>query len=110
MNAIRYISLTVVSVALIGLGWQTPRAVTLEDVKANRNCIEYQGQLGWQKVEDTLGEPAVFPRPEPGKLSDNTRVYKNATVIFYVTREKRGEGNTVRFHEVVQKIEICLAR
>lgn len=82
---------------------------TLDQVKVGLDCIEYREGMDWNQISDTFGIPPITPLPEPDTdLSKNARGYnKDMTIFFYTERRKVKEGEKVRFHEVVNKIEIC---
>ena len=81
---------------------------TLDQVKSNLDCIAYTNQMDWMAVRANLGSPDVAPIPGPeGGLSQNTRVYRNKSIIFHTRLEKVKEGDKDRFQEVVAHIEIC---
>ncbi|MDP2753225.1 MAG: hypothetical protein Q8P40_02410 [Nitrospirota bacterium] len=81
---------------------------TLSQVKANLDCIEYKEGINWGQISGRFGTPDVAPLPEPGMdLSRNTRIYKDKVIIFYTERQEVKEGERVRFHEVISKIELC---
>ncbi len=81
---------------------------TLEQVKAGLDCIEYKEGMDWNQISDKFSTPPITPLPEPGTdLSKNARGYKNMTIIFYTERREVKVGEKVRFHEVVNKIEVC---
>lgn len=77
------------------------------EVKEGLSCLEYQEGMGWPEVAKTFGEPDIAPKPEPGDLSKNTRVYQGMSVIFYTKRQQIKEADKIRFVEVVYKVEIC---
>lgn len=81
---------------------------TLDQVKAGLDCIEYKEGMDWKQISDKFGTPPITPLPEPGtNLSKNARGYKDMTIIFYTDTQEVKEGEKVRFHEVVNKIEVC---
>jgi hypothetical protein len=77
------------------------------EVKEGLTCLEYQADMGWQQVAQKFGEPDIAPKPEPGDLSQNARVYKGMTAIFYTKRQQLKEGDRLKFVEVVYKVEFC---
>lgn len=85
---------------------QNPK--TLGQVKADLDCIEYKEGVVWKQISEKFGTPDIAPLPEPGQdLSRNTRVYKDRVIIFYTERQEVKEGEKIRFHEVVTKVEVC---
>lgn len=86
--------------------FQKPK--TLEEVRANLDCIEYKDGIVWKEIVEKFGNPDNAPLPEPGTdLTKNARVYKDHTVIFYASLQEIKEEEKIRFHEVVNKIEVC---
>lgn len=64
--------------------------------------------MDWQEVTKAFGAPNVAALPQPGtKLSENTRTYRNMSVIFYTKSQEFREEGKLRFKEVVYKIEVC---
>ena len=81
---------------------------TLGQAKENLTCIECKEGMDWQAIAGAFGEPNVAPLPQAGtKLSENTRIYKNMSVIFYTKSQEFREEGKLRFKEVVYKIEVC---
>lgn len=81
---------------------------TIKEVKWRLNCVEYKEGMKWEVVQENFGVPDVAPIPLAGeKLSENARVYKGKTVIFYTELKKISVGEKIRFEEVVTKLEIC---
>lgn len=86
--------------------FQEPK--TLSHIKTNLDCIEYKEGINWGQISGRFGTPDVAPLPEPGTdLSRNTRIYKDKVIIFYTERQEVKEGERVRFHEAISKIELC---
>lgn len=86
--------------------WQKPK--TLEQVKANLICIEYENGIAWAQIRERLGAADVAPLPEPGtNLQSNSRVYKNKWIIFSVENADVQEDGRTRFREIANKIEVC---
>ena len=81
---------------------------TLGQFKNNLHCIEYTQDMPWDEIKDSLGSPGATPMPEPGSgLSQNARVYKGTSVVFYTKLQKVEQDGKTRFKEVVYKIEVC---
>lgn len=81
---------------------------TLDQVRADLDCIEYKEGIDWKQIPQKIGSPDIAPLPEPGTdLSSNTRVYENKIIIFYIERQEVKEEGKVRFQEAVTKIEVC---
>lgn len=81
---------------------------TLDQTKAGFDCIEYKEGMDWKQISDKFGTPPITPLPEPGtNLSKNARGYEKMTIFFHTDRQEVKEGEKVRFHEVVNKIEVC---
>jgi len=86
----------------------TAGSQTLGQVKADLNCIEYIKGIDWKQISEKFGTPDIAPLPEPGTdLKENTRLYKDKIIIFYTEIQEVKEGDSIRFHEVVTKIEVC---
>lgn len=81
--------------------------MSVGEVKESLTCLEYREGMGWLEIAKTLGEPDISPKPEPGDLNKNTRIYQEMTMIFYTRRQQIKEGDKLRFVEVVYKVEIC---
>ena len=81
--------------------------MSVGEVKEGLTCVEYKEGMGWQQIAQKLGEPDIAPKPEPGDLSQNARVYKGMTAILYTKRQKIQEGDRIKFVEVVYKVEFC---
>jgi hypothetical protein len=77
------------------------------EVKEGLTCLEYKEGMGWLPIAEKFGDPDIAPRPEPGDLSRNARIYQKITVIFYTKRQQVEEGDRLRFVEVVEKVEFC---
>lgn len=89
--------------------WQKPR--TLEQVRANLECLEAKAGLPWEEVSTQFGAPDEAPLPQPQRgLSGNARVYRDTHIILYTERQSFAEEGKLRFHEVVTKVEICRKR
>ncbi|NUO09704.1 MAG: hypothetical protein HUU08_13670 [Candidatus Brocadia sp.] len=104
----RYV--TVLFVVAIALTSSTTlqKSKTLNQAKAGLDCIEYTEGMDWKQISEKLGAPSITPLPEPGtNLSRNARGYEDMTIIFHTERKEFKEGERVRFHEVVTKIEVC---
>jgi hypothetical protein len=81
---------------------------TLDRIKANLECLPYQKEMNWKEISANLGEPDLFPLPEPGTdLSKNARVYLGKVIIFYTGMKEVQEGSKVRFQEIITSLEIC---
>lgn len=81
---------------------------TLGQAKENLTCIEYKEGMDWQAVAGAFGRPNGAPLPQAGtKLSENTRIYRSMSVIFYTKSQEFREEGKLRFKEVVYKIEVC---
>jgi len=81
---------------------------TLSQAKENLSCMEYIGDIPWEKVKQALGEASIPVLPEPGTdLFQNARGYTNLKVFFHTTRKNLEEAGRIRPHEVVYKVEIC---
>ncbi len=81
---------------------------TLDQVKVGLDCVEYKEGMDWNQISDTFGTPPITPLSEPGTdLSKNVRGYEDMKIFFHTERRKVKEGEKVRFHEVVNKIEVC---
>ena len=81
---------------------------TLEQVKANLVCVEYDDGVNWREILERLGDADEAPLPEPGtNLQSNTRVYKEKWIIFSVENMEFKENGKSRFREVANKIEVC---
>jgi hypothetical protein len=64
--------------------------------------------MKWEVVQEIFGIPDFAPKPLAGeKLSENARVYKGKTIIFYTELRKISVGEKIRYEEVVTKLEIC---
>jgi len=102
-----FTALFVVAIALTSCTTlQKPK--TLDQAKAGLDCIEYKEGIGWGQISEKFGNPDITPLPETGTdLSRNARGYNDMTIIFYTERKEQKEGEKVRFHEVVTKIEVC---
>ena len=86
----------------------TLQDTTIGEVKAGLQCVTYGGDLTWKQVAEILGDPDIFPKPEPGSnLTANTRVYKKSVVIFATGLKEVQEGEKTRFVEAVTGLEIC---
>ncbi len=77
------------------------------EVKEGLTCLEYKEGMGWTQIAEKLGDPDIAPKPEPGDLSQNARIYQGMTVIFYTKRQQIKEADKLRFIEVVYKVEFC---
>lgn len=85
-----------------------PPPQTLDQFKADWECLPYQKEMGWRQIFEKLGEPDLLPLPDPGTdLSKNTRIYRNKLLIFHAERREVQEGEKVRFQEVITNLEIC---
>ncbi|MCF8146042.1 MAG: hypothetical protein K9N21_19210 [Deltaproteobacteria bacterium] len=81
---------------------------TLGEFKNNIHCLEYKQGMPWNEIKNSLGTPEVTPIPQiDSGLSQNARIYKGKTVIFYTKPQKIEKNGKMRFEEVVYKIEVC---
>ncbi len=86
--------------------FQSPK--TLDQIKADLECIPYQKEMSWKEISARLGEPDLVPLPEPGTdLTKNARGYSEKVVIFYTGMKEVEEGGKVRFQEIVTTLDIC---
>jgi hypothetical protein len=81
---------------------------TIKEIKWRLNCVEYKEGMKWEVVQGNFGVPDFAPIPlADEKLSENARVYKGKTVIFYTEIKKIRVGEKIRYEEVITKLEIC---
>jgi hypothetical protein len=80
---------------------------TLEEIKSSLNCVTYQEGMKWQVVQEKFGKPDFTPIPTAEKLSQNTRIYKDKTIIFYTEIRKTIVHEKPRYEEVITMLEIC---
>lgn len=85
--------------------FSTPR--TLDEIKSDIDCIVYQEGMKWRTVEEKFGEPDISPIPAGPKLSENTRIYKGKTLIFYTGLRKTIVDGKTRYEETITKLEVC---
>jgi hypothetical protein len=83
---------------------------TVGEVKEGLTCLGYQEGMAWHQIAEKFGEPDIAPKPEQGDLSQNARVYKGVTVIFYTKTQQVKEGDRLKFIEVVYKVEFCKSK
>lgn len=81
---------------------------TLDQVKANLECMRFKKDTEWKVISEKFGSPDIAPAPEPGTgLARNARIYKNKVIIFFTELQEYKEGEKVRFREVVTGVEVC---
>ena len=77
------------------------------EVKEGLTCLDYQPGLPWSQIAGMFGEPDIAPKPGPGDLSKNTRIYQGLTVIFHTKRLQIKQGDRLKSIEVIDQLEIC---
>lgn len=80
---------------------------TIDQMRGNLTCVTYADDLLWEEVRKNLGPADEAPRPAPGSLFKNVRVYRNQTVIFHVETKETMEAGRPKHVEVVKSIELC---
>ena len=80
---------------------------TIKEIREPLNCVEYKEGMRWEAIQENFGTPDFAPIPSGEKLSENTRVYKGKTIIFYTELKKTRVGEKIRYEEVITKLEIC---
>jgi hypothetical protein len=81
---------------------------TLGQLKEDLVCIKYEKGIPWKQFPEKFGNPDDAPIPEPGKgLGSNARAYRKTILILYTENQEIKEGEKIRFHEVVNDIEVC---
>lgn len=80
---------------------------TLEEIKTQLECVTYVQELPWDQVKGSFGGVDEAPRPAPGSLFKNVRIYRDKIVIFHVDTKETEEAGRPKFIEVVKSIEIC---
>jgi len=89
----------------------TTETRTLDDIKAELNCVEYTHGMQWKAIQEKFGNPDVAAMPSAGrKLSQNARIYRGKTVIFHTELRRVEAEQRVRYEEVIIKLEICDAK
>ena len=83
---------------------------TLEEIKSDLNCIVYKEGMKWKVIEEEFGEPDYAPIPTGEKLSENTRIYEDKTIIFCTELKKIKVKGKIRYEEVITGLEICEGR
>jgi hypothetical protein len=80
---------------------------TLEEIKTQLECVTYVHELPWDQVKGTFGSADEAPRPAPGSLFKNVRIYKDKIIIFHVDTTETVEQGRPKFIEVVKSIDVC---
>jgi len=103
---ISYLMVVILAFGLSACALST-KTRTLEEIRSNLNCITCEEGTKWKSIQEEFGDPDYAPRPTEGKLSQNTRIYRDRFIIFYTELKRIKVGGKIRFEEVVTKLEIC---
>lgn len=106
---INYLMVAIIAFGLSACALST-KTRTLEEIRSNLNCVVCKEGMKWKSIQEEFGEPDYAPRPTEGKLSQNTRIYRDRFIIFYTELKKTKVDGKTRFEEVVTKLEICEKR
>jgi hypothetical protein len=103
------INFSIIVIFALALTTCTPfsKPRTLDEIKSDLDCIVYTEGMKWQAVEEKFGKPDFSPIPAGAKLSQNTRIYKGKTLIFYTGLKKTIVDGKIRYEEIITRLEIC---